>query len=77
MKTCFQCKGHMEEKTIILEQRWKGKLFIIEDVPAEVCTQCKEVYLSAPVLEKIDKLLEAGEPVEREITVPVMKFKVA
>ena len=77
MKNCYQCKGNVEERITTLEQRWKGKLFIIEDVPAEVCTQCGEIYLSAPVLEKIDSLLEAGEPVEREITVPVMKFKVA
>jgi len=60
-----------------VEQRWKVRLFTIEDVPAEVCTQCGEIYLSAPVLEKIDVLLEKGEPVEREIVVPVMRHKVA
>jgi YgiT-type zinc finger domain-containing protein len=77
MKTCFQCKGVIEERSTTLEQRWKGKLFVIEDIPAEICTQCGEKYLSAEVLEKIDTLLEAGAPVERVISIPVMKYKVA
>lgn len=47
----------MEEKTITHVQSYQGKIYILENVPAEVCRQCGEVLLSPGVLEKIQRLV--------------------
>jgi HTH-type transcriptional regulator / antitoxin MqsA len=77
MKTCFQCRGDLEERSIILDQRRDGELYVIEEVPAEVCTQCGETYLSAGVLKVVDEIIKNRTQAEKEVKVPVWKFKVA
>ncbi len=39
---CFYCGGAVEEQLMPRECRWKDKLFILENVPVGVCTQCGE-----------------------------------
>ncbi|MGQ9626165.1 MAG: type II toxin-antitoxin system MqsA family antitoxin [Anaerolineae bacterium] len=74
MNECYFCKGRIEKRTIRHIHRWGEKIIIFDDVPAEVCTQCGEVYLSPEVLKEIDRFtLEAREP-ELTITVPVFSL---
>ena len=38
---------------------WRGdELLVIRDVPADVCQQCREAYLSADVSERLDHFLD-------------------
>lgn len=53
---CHFCKGKTVLKNISVDFRWGDKLFVIKNVPVEVCTQCGERYYSAEVSKKLDKL---------------------
>jgi len=44
------------EKIIELEYKWKGRLYVIEGVPAGICQQCGEKYFTAQVSEAIDRV---------------------
>ena len=43
-----------------------ARLYIVENVDAEVCTECGERYFHATTLDAIDKLL-AGDHVVKEV----------
>jgi YgiT-type zinc finger domain-containing protein len=70
---CYFCGGEVVERVIELEYRWKGRLYIIEDVPAGICQQCGEKYFTAQVSEAIDRSVEAKE-IKRTVSVPVKKY---
>jgi len=76
VKICLYCQGDLETRHVTLDKRWRGELFIIENVPALVCRQCGEKYLDGTVVEEIDQMVTDGL-VSRQVTVPVLTFKVA
>lgn len=54
---CDLCSGKLEPGKTRLEI-WRGEeLLIIRDVPASVCQQCDEAYISAHVSEQLDHFL--------------------
>ena len=54
---CDLCGGELKPGTTVLEI-WRGEdLIIIRDVPADVCEQCGEAYISASISEKLDHFL--------------------
>ena len=71
---CPVCGGILEEKTIQLDFRYKGRLVVIEGVPAQVCRDCKEELISAATSKDIDVLLESDIKPVRQISVPVLPF---
>lgn len=74
MVKCYYCKGIVQESRVRVI-REKGKsIFVIDDVPAQVCRQCGEEFYRGPVLEELDRLIERGEGIERELRVPVLRF---
>ncbi len=57
MDRCDLCGGELRPGTTTLEI-WRGEeLIIIRDVPADVCEQCGEAYISASISEKLDQFL--------------------
>jgi YgiT-type zinc finger domain-containing protein len=57
----------------VRRQHWlKGRLYIVENVEADVCTQCGERYFHAKVLDKIDRLLERDHTVKEKMDVEVI-----
>ena len=70
---CVYCGGQVIERRLPREIRWKGQLYIVEDVPMGVCRQCGEKFLKPQVAKAVDALLEKGEPVTR-VEVPVLSF---
>lgn len=56
MSDCYFCKGKTEIKNINVDFRWGDKLFVVKNVPVEICTQCGERYYSVKVSKKLDKL---------------------
>lgn len=44
---------------------YRGKLYVVENVKAEVCPECGERYFHASTLEAIDRFLEHEHPVVR------------
>ena len=57
MNKCYFCKGKTEIKNVDVDFRWGDKLFVVKNVPVEVCVQCGERYYSAEVSKKLDNLV--------------------
>lgn len=77
METCYFCrKGVLEEKKITVDFRWGGKLIVIEEVPAKVCSECGEKYYSAEVSREMEKIA-TEENKERVIEVPLVRLREA
>lgn len=70
---CIYCGGQVTEQQLPREVRWKGRLYLVEDVPMGVCEQCGEKFLKPDVAKTIDALLERGKP-SKKIEVPVLPF---
>ena len=69
---CDLCGGELKPGKSTLEI-WRGEeLLVIRDVPADVCQQCNEAYISADVSERLDHFLEEYQRhrPERYLAVP-------
>jgi hypothetical protein len=49
-------------------------LYIVENVEAEVCSECGERYFHATTLDEIDRLFEAEHDVKDRIEVEVVRL---
>ena len=74
---CHTCGGRMREDYVKQEFWIKGKLIVIEDVPAGVCPQCGEKVVKAEVGRRIAALIDDSKRLRkaRTISVPVFKFE--
>jgi YgiT-type zinc finger domain-containing protein len=68
---CSFCGGEVKNEQVELDYRYQGKLFIFKEVPAGVCQQCGEKYLTAKVAEEIERRIQTKEKWDQTITVPV------
>ena len=68
---CSFCGGEVKEEKVELDYRYQGKLFIFKNVPAGVCQQCGEKYLSAKVAKEIERRIRTKEKWDKTISVPV------
>jgi YgiT-type zinc finger domain-containing protein len=73
---CHICGEQMREKKINQDFWLKGKLIVIESVPAGVCPQCGEKIVKADVGQRLAALIEnlRRVPKERTIAVPVIRY---
>ena len=64
MKCSLQgCHGEYEGRKIVHTVRHDGRLVVIENVPAEVCSMCGDVLLRPETVRRIEAILrKAGEP---------------
>ena len=61
-----------EERKVLHAQRHKGRVVVIDQVPALVCLTCGEVQFTLETAEGIERLLAAaGEPAT---TAPVFEY---
>jgi len=63
---CEFCGGQTVKRKVRKVHWSKRRLYIIDDVEAEVCQECGERYYHATTLDAIDLLLESGQPVVKE-----------
>ncbi|MEK7517574.1 MAG: type II toxin-antitoxin system MqsA family antitoxin [Patescibacteria group bacterium] len=79
MNKCYFCKGKTKIKNIDVDFRWGDKLFVVKNVPVEVCAQCGERYYSAKVSKKLDNLVKKQElskiRPQQVIEVPVFNWR--
>lgn len=73
---CQICGERMEERRIKQDFWIKGKLIVVEDVPAGVCPQCGEKVVKAEVGQWIARLIADAKRVRRarSMSVPVIRF---
>ena len=79
MSKCYFCGGKTEIKNVIVDFRWEDQLFVVENVPVEICSQCGERYYSAKVSKKLDDLVKkhsskSGKP-RKVLEVPVFSWQ--
>ena len=53
---------------------YNGRLYLIENVDAEVCRGYGELYFRSTTLDAIDRLLEGDHPVKDKIQVEVINL---
>jgi YgiT-type zinc finger domain-containing protein len=70
---CAVCGGTLKSTTLTHEERRGDQLYLFQNVPAQVCAACGEIWIGEAVLREIDELIESGEPV-REVKTPVFDF---
>ena len=74
---CEFCGGETMEKSV-KRQHWLNKrLYIVENVSAEVCTECGERYFHAKILDAIDDFLSRKHPVKANINVEIVNLEQA
>ena len=71
---CSFCGGEVKNDSVELDYRVKGKLYIFQNVPAGVCQQCGEKYLTAETSKKIEKRINNKQNWNRTIPIPVDNF---
>ena len=71
---CEFCKGKTKTRKVKRQHWLHHKLYIVENVEAEVCLECGERYFHAKVLDELDRLLEAEHTVKKKIEVEVISL---
>lgn len=74
MSKCYFCKGITKIKNIDVDFRWGDKLYLVKNVPVEVCTQCGERYYSAEISKKLDNLVKKNPKEKKQQTIEVPVF---
>ena len=79
MSNCYFCKAKTKIKKVDVDFRWGDKLFVVKNVPLEVCSQCGEKYYSAEISKKLDDIVkknnESKLQAEQVIEVPVFNWQ--
>lgn len=73
---CHVCGARMAERRVKQEFWVKGKLMVIEGVPAGVCSQCGERVVKADVGRSIADLVGNSKRLRRRrmMSIPVVRF---
>ena len=69
---CEFCEGETTHRKVKKQHWLKGKLYIVENVEAEVCAECGERYFHASTLDRIDKIIAGGRSVKEVLSVEVV-----
>ncbi|MBF0457331.1 MAG: YgiT-type zinc finger protein [Nitrospirae bacterium] len=69
---CEFCSGNTVGKKVRRQHWLHGNLYIVENVDAEVCTECGERYFHVKTLEMIDRILTGEHIVKERIGVEVV-----
>lgn len=71
---CEFCGGQTRKKRVKKQHWLQGRLYIIENVEAEVCQECGERYFHATTLDVIDRYLLTEHDVKERINVEVVEM---
>ena len=72
---CEFCGGQTRQRRVRKQHWFHQQLYMLEDVPAEVCPECGERYFHAQVLDAIDRTLEAEHLVKAHLQVEVVSVQ--
>jgi YgiT-type zinc finger domain-containing protein len=74
---CPHCDGPMRSDLAQTAVWVKERLFVVEDIPAQVCDSCVEQFYDEETTDALRRLTEQGFPLaeaKREIVVPVFSL---
>ncbi len=69
---CEFCGSRTIKKSVRKQHWFNGKLYIIENVDAEICRDCGERYFHATTLDRVDALITGEHPVKETWSVEVL-----
>ncbi|MGO9112735.1 MAG: YgiT-type zinc finger protein [Thermoguttaceae bacterium] len=69
---CEFCTGETTVRRVRKQHWHKGRLYIIDNVEAQVCQECGEKYFHASVLDRIDALIDGEHEVKEILSVEVL-----
>ena len=71
---CEFCDGQTIKKKVKRQHWLQDRLYIVENVDAEVCPDCGERYFHATTLDATDRLLNAEHQVKERLSVEVVSL---
>jgi YgiT-type zinc finger domain-containing protein len=76
---CEYCNASLtnDEKLVTVYRHRKGRHFIFERVPAQVCSRCGERYFSAIAVREMDRLMQESNADLNLVSVPVFELNLA
>lgn len=74
MKPCYVCGSTHFTETLVDEMfNINGKYVLVEAIPANICSQCGEVFFSSETAEKI-RLKIYSQPPNKSIPIDVFAY---
>jgi len=71
---CAFCEGQTVPRKVTAQHWLNGRLYIVENVDAEVCQECGERYFHAKTLDAIEAKLSRKHSVKKTLQVEVVAF---
>jgi YgiT-type zinc finger domain-containing protein len=71
----YFCRGNVVQQEITVDYRWGDTLVVINDVPAGVCQQCGEKYLSSGVYKELERMAKGKTHPKGKMTVDILNFE--
>ena len=75
LDTCYFCKGKVMEQQVTIDYRWGDTLVVIKEVPAGVCQQCGEKYLTSNVYKDLEHLAQSKSHLMGKMTIDILAFE--
>ncbi len=69
---CEFCNGETRKKKVKKQHWLHNRLYVVENVEAEVCQECGERYFHAATLDAIDRYLSTEHAVKQQLNVEVV-----
>ncbi len=70
---CAICKtGHTQPGTTTVTLQRGKTVVVIRDVPADICEDCGEYYLSEPIARRV--YADADETARRDVEVEIQRY---
>lgn len=69
---CEFCGGETRKKKVKKQHWLRNRLYVVENVEAEVCQECGERYFHATTLDAIDRYLLTEHAVKQQLNVEVV-----
>ena len=67
---CGICKATMEEMTVSYTEDIEHGVIVIRHVPAQVCTECGNIWYNGTVTEQLEKIVDnAATSIGAEVSV--------
>ncbi len=74
LQTCSMCGTALRAERITYTQTIGDALYVVTDVPAQVCQGDGEQYLAPDVVDALQELIDRGTEPTKTIQVPVYRF---
>ena len=68
-KPCPMCNGLLRDQRATVPFVIKDRVVVVKNVPAEVCEECGEAFLSGSVTDAVTQLVRTANQAGAELTV--------